>query len=79
MRHVRRFLEHRDKVKITVRFRGREITHPELGRALLDRVIEEMSDIATVEAGPRMEGRQMIAILTPRSGQRAAEVAATGD
>jgi translation initiation factor IF-3 len=78
MRHVRRFLEHRDKVKITVRFRGREITHPELGRALLERVIEEMSDLATVETGPRMEGRTMIAILAPKAGQRVTEVAATG-
>jgi translation initiation factor IF-3 len=76
MKHVRRFLEHRDKVKITVRFRGREITHPELGRALLERVIEEMADLATVETGPRMEGRTMVAILVPRLGHR--EAAAAG-
>jgi len=76
MKHVRRFLDHGDKVKITVRFRGREITHPELGRALLERVVEEMSDVANVETKPRMEGRTMIAVLAPRAGHR--EVAAAG-
>jgi translation initiation factor IF-3 len=76
MKHVRRFLDHRDKVKVTVRFRGREITHPELGRVLLERAVVEMSDVATVETGPRMEGRTMIVILAPKLGQKPAAIAA---
>ena len=66
MRSVRRFFEEGDKVKVTLRFRGREMAHLELGMKLLDRVKEETLPIAKVEAEPRLEGRQMTMVLAPR-------------
>src|SRR5690606_13883072 len=66
MRSVRRFFEEGDKVKVTLRFRGREMAHQELGMRLLDRVKEETAPIAKVEAEPRLEGRQMTMVLAPR-------------
>jgi translation initiation factor IF-3 len=66
MRSVRRFFEEGDKVKVTLRFRGREMAHQEIGMRLLDRVKEETSPIAKVEAEPRLEGRQMTMVLAPR-------------
>src|SRR5579872_3491508 len=57
--HVERFLRHRDKVKITIMFRGREVTHPERGTALLDRLAEELSDVGVVEQVPVQDGRNM--------------------
>jgi translation initiation factor IF-3 len=65
MRAARRFLEEGDKVKMTLRFRGREMAHQELGLRLLWRVRDELTDMAKVEADPRLEGRQMIMILAP--------------
>lgn len=65
MRHAREFIEGHDKVKFTLRFRGREITHKELADALFARVIEDLKDIAKPEMFPRMEGRQMIMVLGP--------------
>ncbi len=67
MRSVRKFLEEGDKVKITMRFRGREMAHQELGLNLLYRVRDEMEDIAKVESSPRSEGRQMVMVLAPGS------------
>ena len=64
-RNAERFLNDGDKVKVTIMFRGREVTHPELGRALCIRLAEQMSNISTVEREPRLEGRNMIMILTP--------------
>ncbi|MDX1622746.1 MAG: translation initiation factor IF-3 [Gemmatimonadota bacterium] len=64
-RHIKRFLGDRDKVKVTIMFRGREMSHPEVGRAVLDDVIEELGDQAKVEQAPRMEGRNMYMILAP--------------
>jgi translation initiation factor IF-3 len=61
-----KFLQEGDKVKVTVRFRSREITHPEFARKLLDRVIEATADVAAVEKPPAMEGRTMTLILTPK-------------
>ena len=61
-----KFLEDGDKVKVTVRFRSREITHPEFARKLLDRVVEAASSVAAVERPPIMEGRTMTIILTPK-------------
>ncbi|MBU1700083.1 MAG: translation initiation factor IF-3 [Candidatus Eisenbacteria bacterium] len=78
MKHVRRFLENRDKVKITIRFRGREITRTESGTILLTRVKEEMDDLAVVEVGPKMEGRTMIIVLTPRVGRKPGDTASAG-
>lgn len=66
LRNLTRFLEHGDKAKVTLRFRGREMAHRDLGARLLKRVEEDLSDIATVEQFPRMEGRQMIMVLAPR-------------
>ena len=66
MRSMKRFFEEGDKVKITLRFRGREMAHQELGVQLLNRVKEDVGPIAKVELEPRFEGRQMIMILAPR-------------
>jgi translation initiation factor IF-3 len=66
MKAVRRFFEEGDKVKVTLRFRGREMAHQDLGFKLLNRVKVETTTIAKVEAEPSMEGRQMIMVLAPR-------------
>ena len=66
MRAVRRFFEEGDKVKVTLRFRGREMAHQDLGFKLLERVKAETGTIAKVETEPSMEGRQMVMILAPR-------------
>jgi len=66
MRAMERFFEEGDKVKITLRFRGREMAHQELGHKLLQRVKEDTTKMAKVEMEPRFEGRQMIMILAPR-------------
>lgn len=66
LRNLRRFLEAGDKTKVTLRFRGREMAHQDLGIELLTRVKEDLSDIATVESFPRRaEGRQMVMVLAP--------------
>jgi translation initiation factor IF-3 len=65
MRDIRRFLNAGAKVKVRVAFRGREITHSEVGRAQLDRIAEELSDVATIEQRPRLEGRSLLMILSP--------------
>jgi len=65
MRNVFKFLENGDKVKITLRFRGREMAHQDLGRELLNRVAADVKDIGKVENMPKMEGRQMIMIIGP--------------
>ena len=62
-RNVRKFIEHGDKVKVTVRFKGRELNHQELGAKVLSRLVSELADIAKVEIHPKMEGRQMVMIL----------------
>ncbi len=66
MRAMRRFFDEGDKVKVTLRFRGREMAHQELGVRLLDKVKEETIDMAKVEAEPKLEGRQMVMVLAPR-------------
>ena len=66
MRNVVKFLENGDKVKVTLRFRGRELSHQELGMNLLRRVQTDVEEIAKVEAYPRMEGRQMLMVLAPK-------------
>jgi translation initiation factor IF-3 len=63
--HVERFLRHKDKVKITIMFRGREVTHPERGTALLDRLAEELSELAVIEQSPLQDGRNMTMMLAP--------------
>jgi len=66
MRNVRRFLGEGDKVKITLRFRGREMAHQELGTAMLKRVETDLADEITVEQSPRIEGRQMVMMVSPK-------------
>jgi translation initiation factor IF-3 len=66
MRNVRRFLTEGDKVKVTLRFRGREMAHTDLGMKVLERVREDMDELAKVEQFPKMEGRQMIMVMAPR-------------
>ena len=66
MRAVRRFFEEGDKVKVTLRFRGREMAHQDIGYRLLERVKLETNSFAKVEAEPSMEGRQMVMVLAPR-------------
>jgi translation initiation factor IF-3 len=66
LKHVRRFLEEGNKVKITCRFRGREITHPEAAQKQLDVIAENTTDIGVVETSSRMEGRTMMLILAPQ-------------
>jgi translation initiation factor IF-3 len=66
MKSARRFLDEGDKVKVTLRFRGREMAHPELGMKVLDRVRDELDPIAKVESSPRFEGRQMVMVIAPR-------------
>ena len=66
MRNVQKFLSAGDKVKVTLRFRGREMAHQELGANVLTRVREETDEFAKVEAMPKMEGRQMIMVLAPK-------------
>ena len=66
MRSVHRFLEEGDKVKITMRFRGREMAHQELGGKVLDKVRADLDAVAKVESHPKMEGRQMIMVISPK-------------
>ncbi|HEU5174751.1 MAG TPA: translation initiation factor IF-3 [Gemmatimonadaceae bacterium] len=65
-RHARRFLEEKNKVKVTMMFRGRQVAHPELGQAVLERVARELADIAKIESAGRLEGKSMTMILTPK-------------
>jgi translation initiation factor IF-3 len=63
--HVERFLKHKDKVKVTIMFRGREVTHPERGTAILDRLAEELQELGVVEQRPMQEGRNMTMMMAP--------------
>jgi translation initiation factor IF-3 len=66
MRSIRRFFDEGDKVKVTLRFRGRELAHQQLGMDLMQRVKADLQELAKVEAEPRFEGRQMVMVLAPR-------------
>ncbi len=81
MRNIRRFLSEGDKCKITLRFRGREITHQEIGMALLQRIRDELGDLILVEQFPRLEGRQMVMMIAPgkKKVATAAKSTATAD
>ena len=70
MRHVERFLAEGNKVKLTIMFRGREMAHPELGLRILERIADEVSEIAIVEAAPRQDGRNMTMVLHPDHQER---------
>ncbi|MGM0413291.1 MAG: translation initiation factor IF-3 [Pseudomonadota bacterium] len=69
LRNLTRFLEHGDKAKVTLRFRGREMAHQDLGKQLLERVAADLEEIGTVEQMPKMEGRQMVMVIAPRKKQ----------
>jgi len=77
--HVERFLRHRDKVKVTIMFRGREVTHPERGTAILDRLAEELAELAIVEQRPTQEGRNMTMMLGPSKAVLAGRFDASAD
>ena len=66
LRNLQRFLTEGDKAKITLRFRGREMVHQEIGRRLLDRLVTDLADLAVVEQNPLMEGRQMVMMIAPK-------------
>ncbi|MBJ7262867.1 MAG: translation initiation factor IF-3 [Burkholderiaceae bacterium] len=66
LRNLKRFLDDGDKAKVSLRFRGREMAHQELGMRMLERVRDDLTDLAQVEAMPKLEGRQMIMVLAPR-------------
>ena len=66
MRNIRRFLEEGDKVKINIRFRGREMSHQELGREMAARIEAELGDEIVIESRPRLEGRQMVMMIAPK-------------
>jgi len=74
--YVRNFLSEGDKVKLTIMFRGRELVHQEYGRRLLDRMAQDLKDVATIERNPLVEGRNMIMILSPTAKKQARGVAA---
>jgi translation initiation factor IF-3 len=69
VRNIVKFLENGDKAKVTVRFRGREMAHPELGRQLLERIMKELVEEGTVEQYPKFEGRQIVMVLGPKKKQ----------
>ena len=77
--HVLRFLRHRDKVKVTIMFRGREMTHPERGRALLMRLAEDLAEFAVVESEPLQDGRNMVMMLAPSKLLMRDDAAETSD
>jgi translation initiation factor IF-3 len=69
-KHIERFLADGDKVKATIFFRGREMAHPEIGRRILERLIEDLTEVAIAETAPRQEGNQMHTILSARAGAK---------
>jgi translation initiation factor IF-3 len=77
VRNVKRFLEEGNKARVTIMFRGREITHRELGQKILEEVVQDVKEVGIVEQAPRMEGRQMFMILAPnpKVAQRARDLA----
>ena len=66
MRNLKRFLKHGDRVKVTLRFRGREMAHQELGMKLLKRVESDVEELGSVEQFPKMEGRQLVMLIAPK-------------
>jgi len=65
VKHIRRFLEEGDKVRLVIVFRGREMAHPQMGKAVLDRVVDRCKDISSVEVTPNLEGKRMIMLIAP--------------
>src|ERR1019366_1890170 len=77
--HVERFLKHKDKVKVTIMFRGREVTHPERGTMILDRLAEELSELGVVEQRPMQEGRNMTMMMAPSKAVLTGRVGEEGE
>jgi len=75
LKHLRRFLEEGNKAKVTVRFRGREMAFVEAGHEVIQRLVEDLNDIATIEKLPEMDGRFMVAVFTPRQDKKPAKPA----
>ena len=73
--HVMRFLKAGSRVKVTIMFRGREMAHTELGRKILDRLIEDLHDLAVVDSAPKQDGRNMIMVMAPSKKHAASETA----
>ena len=65
LRNLLRFLEHGDKVKLTIRFRGREMAHQDLGMVMMNRLVADLKDVAVIEQHPKIEGRQMVMVVSP--------------
>jgi translation initiation factor IF-3 len=76
--HVERFLRHKDKVKVTIMFRGREVTHPERGAAILDRLAEELAELGVVEQRPLQEGKNMTMMMAPSKAVLAGRAGGSG-
>lgn len=70
LRHIERFLKEGNKTKVTILFRGRELAHPEMGKTMMERIIEEMKPYGKVEQLPKFEGRNFVMVLAPLSGQK---------
>lgn len=68
LRNLLRFLEHGDKVKLTIRFRGREMVHQDLGMVMMSRLVTDLKDVAVIEQHPKLEGRQMVMVVSPGRG-----------
>lgn len=71
LRNLKRFLEDGDKTKVSLRFRGREVVHPEIGMNLMTRIAADLDDLGSVESEPKFEGRQVIMVLAPRKNKKA--------
>ncbi|HEX7037473.1 MAG TPA: translation initiation factor IF-3 [Pseudomonadales bacterium] len=75
LRNLKRFLEDGDKAKVSLRFRGREVVHPEIGMNLMNRIAEDLGEIGQVESAPKFEGRQMVMVLAPSKRTKKAQKA----
>jgi translation initiation factor IF-3 len=75
LRNLRRFLEDGDKAKVSLRFRGREMVHPEIGMRLMNRIEQDLEDVGQVEAQPKFEGRQVVMVLAPSKKKKPAQPA----
>ncbi|MFT7652552.1 MAG: translation initiation factor IF-3 [Limisphaerales bacterium] len=70
LRNLKRFLDEGDKTKVSLRFRGREVVHPEIGMTLMSRIAEDLDELGSVESEPKFEGRQVIMVISPRKKKK---------
>lgn len=78
LRNLKRFLEDGDKAKVSLRFKGREVVHPEIGLELMNRIGKDLDEMATIESEPKFEGRQVIMVLAPRRKKAGPKTVAAG-